>query len=116
MNDLITPGENNKKQNPFLSFFKTDSGWLGLVPGIIGPFLGFYVYYQIQFSDTLSLHKFIRFVSTPDLLSKVMSLSVLMNLPIFFIFIQLKYDLAARAVLGATFVYGAIIAYFKFFG
>ena len=64
----------------------------------------------------MTLRAFIKFISTPDLLSKVMSLSLLMNLLVFFIFIRLKYDLAARSVLGATLVYGAIIAYLNVFG
>ena len=96
-------------------FLKTDSGWIGIVLGIIGPFLGFYIYYQLMFADVISMKGFIDFVHTPETLSKIISLSVLMNGIIFFVLLHFKKDLAARAVLGMTLVYGGIIAYLKFF-
>ena len=96
-----------------LNFFKEDNPWLGLVIGLLGPVLGFYIYYQLVFADHVSLAGFIKFVHTPETLSKVISLSVLLNLPLFFWFIHKRLDRTARSVLAATFVYVAIIAYLK---
>lgn len=94
--------------------FEWDRTWVGFTAGIILPFFGFYFYYQLVFGDHMSLMKFTRFVSSPGLLSKVMSLSVLVNLPLFFLFIRKHFDFAARGALMATFVYAGIIAILKF--
>jgi hypothetical protein len=96
------------------SFIRVDSPWPGLVLGLLSPFLGFYLYYLMEFSNILSFKKFLDFVDTPNLMAKVISLAVLINLPLFFLFIQLRHDKNARSVLGATILYGALIAWLKF--
>lgn len=101
--------------NRILDFLKTDNVWFGLVIGVMMPFVGFYLYYQLQFADSISLRGFIKFISSPSLLSKVISLSVLMNLPLFFFFIRKSRDYSAKGVLGATLIYAALIAYLKLF-
>lgn len=98
-----------------IEFLKSDNTWFGLALGLMAPFLGFYIYYQLVFADHQSLRQFIRFVSTPDLMSKMISLSVLINLPVFFWFIRKRRDFSAKGVLGATFIYATLIAYLKLF-
>lgn len=105
---------NEMYQMKVLEFLKSDKTSFGFVIGVIAPFLGFYIYYQLEFADHVSLRAFIKFISSPGLLSKVISLSVLINLPLFFFFIMKKRDLSARGVLTATFIFAAIIAYLKF--
>jgi hypothetical protein len=99
----------------FIEFLKSDNTWFGLCVGAIAPVFGYYFYYQLVFADHMSLKQFTNFVHTPDLMSKVLSLSVLMNLPLFFYFIRKRRDYSAKGVLGATLVYAAVIAYLKFF-
>ncbi len=103
-----------KSVHPVLAFLKSDKVWYGLILGCLAPFLGFYLYYQMQFSDHVSLPAFLRFIRSPGLLSKVVSLSVLINLPLFFYFIRVHRDFSAKGILGATLVYAALIAYLKF--
>ena len=104
------------QNNKIISFLMSDSGWTGLIVGILGPLIGFYIYYQLQFSAYTSMHEFLQtFAGNPKLLSKVISLSVLFNGITFFVFIHFSRDHSARAVLAATFIYGAIIAYLNFF-
>lgn len=94
---------------------KHDSLWLGLTIGIIAPVIGFLLYFFGQFSHKFLLNDFWSFIVKVKLLSPIISLSLLLNLFAFFIFIWLKWDKAAKGVLIGTFFYGAVIMYLKFF-
>ena len=94
---------------------KKDSILLGLILGIIGPVIGFITYYYAQASYKFTLLGFWHFVVRMKLLSPVLSLCLIMDLVIFFIFIWLRWDRSARGVLTATFLYAGVIAYLKFF-
>lgn len=109
------PFEEPKEQKNFLKSLARDSGILGALAGMLAPIPGVYVYYLIAFSYRMSFTHFYDFIKTPELFAKVLSLAVLMNLPFFFLFIKFNKDRNAMAVLGATILYGGIIAYLKFF-
>ena len=94
---------------------KKDSVLLGFVLGIIGPVIGFVVYYYAQASHRFTLLGFWHFVVRVKLLSPVLSLCLIMDLVIFFIFIALKWDKSSRGDLMATFLYAGVVAYLKFF-
>ncbi len=105
--------EQKEVKNP-LSVIFGDHGFIGAFLGLLAPLPGVYIYYLIAFHDRMSFHAFLEFVKAPEIFSKVLSLGLLINLPIFFLFIQLKHDRNSMTVLGATILYGAIIAYLKF--
>ncbi len=107
--------EEPQEQKNMLKSLLKDNGILGTILGLLAPIPGVYVYYLIAFSYRMSFMRFYDFVKTPELFAKVLSLAVLMNLPFFFLFIKFNKDRNAMGVLGATILYGAIIAYLKFF-
>ena len=94
---------------------KKDSVFLGLILGIIAPVIGFWLYYWTQFSDRYRPAGFVRFITSVKLLSPIISLSLIANLLLFFIFIWLRWDRSSKGVLMATFAYAGVIAYLKFF-
>ena len=97
------------------SILDEDKTWHGLATGILGPLFGFYAYYEMEFSQTMSMRNYVHFIGSPDLLAKVFSLSVLANLPLFFGFLRYNREKAARAVLGTTIIYAIAIAALKIF-
>lgn len=92
---------------------KKDSQIIGFIFGLTGPFVGCFIYYLLQFSS-MTIHEFVLFVMESDSLSKVISLSAIFNLAIFFVFIYLKLDKSARGVILGTFIYVLIVILLKF--
>jgi hypothetical protein len=77
---------------------------LGALLGAIGPVAGFWIYYILKyrsFNPSSLLDKVIELRMT----SAVLSLSLLTNLGIFFLFIYFRQDYSARGVLLATILY-----------
>jgi hypothetical protein len=85
----------------------------GLFTGIIAPIAAFVVYvaFFTEDSDPLLIYKQIIEIGK---LSHVISLSVLINLLIFFMNIKTSRDEQARGILLATILYGITIAIIKF--
>lgn len=77
---------------------------VGLTIGMIVPLVIFLGFYQMKYSH-LALADYVRDIWQLKILMKLLSLCVFPNLAFFFIFYRLKYDLAARGVILATFVY-----------
>lgn len=97
-----------QNSNPFV-----DSFLLGIVLGIIGPFLGAIAFYFLEFSH-IPLIQFIHIAYMAEILPKMLSLGGLVNLGIFFILIQVKWYWSARAVVIATFIFVIFIIVLKF--
>jgi len=91
-----------------------DSTLIGIVCGIIGPVIGFFLYYYI-FRHEPTLTGFWNIAKQSDNIPKVMSLSVIANLLIFFIFVWTNRLLSSRGVLLGTFLWVIVIIYYKFF-
>ena len=85
---------------------------IGFVVGIISPFIAFSIY--VLFIMELDLFYMINKVLESNKLPHIISLSLLVNLLIFFMKIKTNRDAAARGVLGATILYGFVIVYLKF--
>jgi hypothetical protein len=87
---------------------KFDRVWLGLVLGLLAPWLVMLVYYRIVYSYLLPddfLHKmFVQMVFLP-----VLSLCVVVNLGIFFLFIWTEKYFSARGVIFATLLYAIYV-------
>jgi len=91
-----------------------DSTLFGIIFGIMGPVIGFFLYYYI-FRQEPTLAGFWNIAKQHTNLPKVMSLSVITNLLIFFIFIWSNRLLSSRGVLLGTFLWVVVIIYYKFF-
>jgi hypothetical protein len=89
-----------------------DSFFSGLIPGLILPWIGFYIYYLLFF-NYMSLEGFASHLRSIDMLVSVVSLGAILNLAMFFIFYQFKLDRSAKGVIGATFVYAFIVIIYK---
>ena len=86
----------------------------GFLIGIIAPIAAFVVYvaFFTEDSDPLAMYKQIIELGK---LSHVISLSLLINLLVFFMNIKTFRDKQARGILSATIFYGLIIIIIKYF-
>ena len=85
---------------------------IGLIVGLIAPFIAFSVF--VLFYLELDLFITINEVAKSNRLPHIISLTLLINLVIFFMKIKTRRDDAARGVLGATILYGFLVIYLKF--
>jgi hypothetical protein len=81
-----------------------DSLVIGFLAGFFVPLLIFFAVYIFGEQDVTFIN-FIKNMWKLQALIKLMSLCVFANLLVFMGFIRLKYDRAARGVLGATILY-----------
>jgi len=87
---------------------------VGLLTGLLFPLffaLLFFIFNVDRFGGT---ERLIRYITTIDITTKLLSLFILPDLLIFFYFNWQDFLNAARGVLMATFVYAGIIVYLKF--
>ena len=87
---------------------KTDRPVTGLIAGIFAPPVAFVVFCLIK-NPGESIFDLLKMYQSNGVLSHVISLSVIINLALFFGFIAKHYDHAARGVLGATFLYAFVV-------
>ena len=86
---------------------------LGLALGIIAPIVTMVVVYYSKFSEYL-FNELIEFLIDTQIFTKIVSLCVIPNLVLFFIFIRLNYLYSARGVLLATILFAAFVFITKF--
>ena len=86
---------------------------VGLVLGLLVPLLGFVIVYLVAFRG-MSFTEYLELLSYRKRLSSVVSLSVIPNLLLFFIFIWLNYLYSARGVLASTLVFALVVVITKF--
>ena len=85
----------------------------GTIVGIISPMAAFVVYVAFFTEDSDPFGMYNKLLAM-DKLSHAMSLSVLINLLLFFMNIKTQRDENARGILLATIIYGITIAIIKF--
>ena len=93
---------------------RSDSLPYGVVLGLLAPVLGFFAYatiYVTSIRPHLDLPFFISdlFLGTREYQGPVLSLSLLANLALFFWFDRTDRYKSMRGVIGATFLYAAVI-------
>jgi hypothetical protein len=86
---------------------------VGLAFGLLAPPIGFLAIYLAGFRGTGPI-EFIDLLVSTKKLSSIISLSVIPNLLLFFIFIWLNYLYSARGVLASTLFYAGIVVVTKF--
>ena len=77
------------------------SGWL---LGTIVPLVIFMITYEVKYSE-IEFSIYLRNLWNMKLFLKILSLCVFPNLGFFMLFYRMKYDMAARGVIMATFMY-----------
>ena len=84
----------------------------GMVLAIVVPCITLYLSYQYKFA-AYSIQDFIDMMIMRAILSKLLSLCVLPNLLLFFIFIKLNYLKSARGVLLSTMLLALVVLIVK---
>lgn len=85
--------------------YKKYDFWItGIIPGIFIPFIAALGYYAYSFHWE-GFTKFFEDALTNHLLSPLLALGCIMNLGLFFLFIQKDMYLAGRGVILSTFIY-----------
>jgi hypothetical protein len=91
-----------------------DSIWIGLIVGIFVPALAFVMFYFSSFTK-VSLHYFIEYSAQLQALPKIISLCVVPNLGVFFLFMWRNHYYSARGVIMATVIMALIVLGLKIF-
>ena len=86
---------------------KYDNRMLGFILGIIVPVVTILLFYIYQNPE--SFKKFYDTILSVNILSRLVSLCVVPNLLVFFIFIWTNRYKSAHGVIGATFIYAIIV-------
>jgi hypothetical protein len=91
---------------------KFNSLLYGLVPGLVLPILFFLAFWMLK-SDS-SLQQFLVDFQRLGMLSKVLSLSAIPNLLLFFLFIWTDRNFSARGVVFSTLILAFVMLILKF--
>jgi hypothetical protein len=86
--------------------------WMGAILGLIAPWMVVIIFYNLKFSH-LKFGDFIEISYLNQVFTPLISLSALLNLGVFYLFIWTQKDHSARGVLAATFIYAIAIFIFK---
>jgi len=86
---------------------------LGVIAGLILPILAMLGYWLWSFKFLKFYPQFFTFLMTGRVLSAVLSLCLLPNLGLFYLFINREYYKSCRGMILSTLVYGFIIVYLK---
>jgi len=93
---------------------KFDAMWIGAVVGLIAPLITLYVFYLIRYSRNISFEQFYtEILQAHNIVTPSISLCVIINLLVFFIFIWRNRNFNARGVLLATIIYAIYVMYQK---
>jgi len=81
---------------------------VGFVLGFLVPVIFFMVVYQLKYAE-MEFVAYVRSIWQMKIFLKILSLCVFPNLGFFLLFYRRKYDMAARGVIMATFIYAFVI-------
>ena len=91
-----------------------DSFPIGFVLGFLFPALGLALIYIFWFYESMTLTEYYIYLRQRSAtMAAVLSLSLITNLPVFFLNIWGHRYNSARGIIFATMIYGAIIIYLK---
>ena len=93
---------------------KFDSFKVGFSLGIVAPVIIFFGYYKLNY-DFIKFNSFVEDAFMKSIFAPLLSLCVIINLGIFYLFYWKYFNLAARGVIGATIVYAIMIFIVKLF-
>lgn len=90
-----------------------DNFIIGMLIGILGPALGIVIFFYVNFPDS-EITQFLQLSVKSKLMSPLLSLCCVINLALFYLFVQRDIFKTSRGIILATFLYGFIIAMIKF--
>lgn len=93
---------------------KFDNTWIGFASGLIAPMLSLFIFYLIRYSHLAFSEFYYKILVEYGIVTPAISLCVITNLLVFFIFIWTNRNYAARGVLLATFIYAGYVVYQKY--
>ena len=88
---------------------------LGLLPGIVLPILLLEIWHRVNFPQ-YTAYDFLVYIETFKFLAPALSLVLLFNLGLFFLFLNRNKFRAGTGVILATFLYAGVIVWAKFWG
>jgi hypothetical protein len=91
---------------------KLDTMLTGLLGGLLVPLLVFAAYFSIR-DPQLGLGMIVMRLVDSGVITYYMSLCAIANLLLFFLFLKINADRAARGVLGATIIYAFTVLLIK---
>jgi len=92
---------------------KLNNPLLGLILGIITPLLAVIIFYYIN-GDYTSFIDFFLSLKSMGISAEMLSLLVVPNLGVFFLFMSKNYYLSGKGVIAATFIWVIIDVIIKF--
>jgi hypothetical protein len=81
---------------------------VGFLLGFFVPVIFFLIIYQLKYAN-MEFITYLRSIWQMKIFFKIVSLCVFSNLGFFLLFYRRKYDMAARGVILATFIYAFVI-------
>ena len=87
--------------------------YFGAFLGLIFPAAGFLLFWIFRFSDQLSLEEYWNSLFLTGTMSAALSLSIILNLAIFFFNLSNNNYETVKGIIGATVFYGVLIIIFK---
>lgn len=85
-----------------------DQLYVGFLLGFLVPVIFFLIVYQLKYAE-MEFVAYVRSIWQMKIFLKILSLCVFPNLGFFLLFYRRKYDMAARGVIMATFIYAFVI-------
>ncbi len=92
---------------------KFDHLLIGLFLGLLAPSIGILIFFYSKFSES-NLSEFLTVSIQEKMLSPLLSLCAVINLAVFYLFIQLDKLQTGKGIILATFIYGLAIVLLKF--
>ena len=92
---------------------KFDKGWIGFFSGLTAPLFSLFLFYLSKYSHLTFLDFYNDVLVANQITVPVISLCVITNLLVFFIFIWTNCNRASKGVLFATFIYLGYVFYQK---
>lgn len=93
---------------------RTDNLPAGLAAGLLLPFVILMIIYKVRFPEA-SFDEFLQIAVKEKMLAPLLSLCIVPNLGLFFLFLHLEKLKTARGIILATLIYGIPIVIYKFF-
>jgi len=80
----------------------------GFIIGLLAPAIAFSVFSLINYPDRTIIDSLV-FYRKGSVLTHVISLSVIANLPVFYLFLNSRKERTAKGIIGASFIYVFIV-------
>ncbi|MDR1225365.1 MAG: hypothetical protein LBK47_00515 [Prevotellaceae bacterium] len=86
---------------------------LGTLVGLVVPVITFFIFYRTSYAHT-SFESYVRLLMFRSMISKVLAITALPNLLVFYLFLWLNKDLIARGVVVGTIMVALVVAVLYF--